>query len=240
MAQHWGPHIIADGLVVAMDAADKVSYPDSLDATWINLVNNGSDNLTLSGGYSFNSANGGYHTLNGSTSGMGKINATLSFKDTNEGTIAAWVKYTSTDGYIGAFQNQANRWLSVRPGSTYMGIYDYYPNGSRAIGSASTTAINNGVWHYIVRAKTNGSTADKLYADGIPQSYSINDGAIADQWFTDYSAPDLEFLIGPRWANGSYGGFWTGSIAALHLYNRPLSASEVIHNFNAQRGRFGV
>jgi len=236
MAQYYGTNIVIDGLVLCLDASDKLSYPGS-GTTWTDLV--GSDNLTNSGGASFNSAQGGFITYDG-TDGMGKISAGFSFNGNNEGTIAAWVKYSSSDGYIGVFQNNANKWISVRPGSTYMGIYDYYPNGSRAIGSASTTAINDGVWHYIVRSKTNGSTADKLYADGITQTYSIGDGALADQWFTDYTAGNLEFLIGPRWANGAYGGFWGGSIAALHVYNRPLSQEEVIQNFNAQRGRFGV
>jgi len=33
---------------------------------------------------------------------------------------------------------------------------------------------------------------------------------------------------------------WRGSISALHIYNRALTAAEVRQNFNALRGRFGI
>ena len=35
-------------------------------------------------------------------------------------------------------------------------------------------------------------------------------------------------------------GMWNGEIGPVHVYNRELTAAEVLQNFNAQRGRFGV
>jgi len=34
--------------------------------------------------------------------------------------------------------------------------------------------------------------------------------------------------------------YWGGNMADFQLYNRALSASEVLQNYNAQRGRFGL
>jgi hypothetical protein len=33
---------------------------------------------------------------------------------------------------------------------------------------------------------------------------------------------------------------WGGRIAVARIYNKALTAEEVIQNFNAQRGRFGI
>lgn len=40
--------------------------------------------------------------------------------------------------------------------------------------------------------------------------------------------------------NGSRGYYYNGEIAIVRFYNRALSASEVLQNFNALRGRFGI
>ena len=34
--------------------------------------------------------------------------------------------------------------------------------------------------------------------------------------------------------------FFYGNIGPCHIYNRALSASEVLHNYNALKGRFGL
>lgn len=42
-------------------------------------------------------------------------------------------------------------------------------------------------------------------------------------------------VIGRSWA-----GFFSGSIPTLTRYNRSLTAVEVLQNFNALRGRYGI
>ncbi len=39
------------------------------------------------------------------------------------------------------------------------------------------------------------------------------------------------------WGGGSY---WSGSIGSVKFYSNALSATEVLQNFNAQRGLYGV
>ena len=58
------------------------------------------------------------------------------------------------------------------------------------------------------------------------------------------SAPGLSGLpietpqinIGQNNATG--GNDWEGEIGGVHIYNRILSANEVLHNYNALKGRF--
>ena len=56
-------HIITDGLVIALDAANTKSYPGS-GTTWSDLSGN-SNNGTLTNGPTFNSGNGGSIVFDG-------------------------------------------------------------------------------------------------------------------------------------------------------------------------------
>ena len=51
-----------------------------------------------------------------------------------------------------------------------------------------------------------------------------------------------ELLLGISKASNSVSTSYimTGLIANVHIYNRALSANEVLHNYNALKGRFGL
>ena len=56
MAFNYSPKTVTDGLVFAVDAANKKSYPGS-GTTWTDLA--GSNDGTLTNGPTFDSGNGG-------------------------------------------------------------------------------------------------------------------------------------------------------------------------------------
>ena len=48
-------------------------------------------------------------------------------------------------------------------------------------------------------------------------------------------------LIGKAIRSGyTNAGMVNGQIGPVHVYNRVLSTTEILHNYNALRGRFGV
>jgi len=47
-----------------------------------------------------------------------------------------------------------------------------------------------------------------------------------------------EFLIGQSGYTGS--PYFNGKLGPMQIYNRALSANEVLHNYNALKGRFGL
>ena len=63
MAFSYSPKIVTDGLVFAVDAANKKSYPGS-GTTWTDLA--GSNDGTLTNGPTFDSGNGGSIVFDGS------------------------------------------------------------------------------------------------------------------------------------------------------------------------------
>ena len=63
MACNAGPDIIEDGLVLCLDAGNKLSYPGT-GTTWTDLA--GSNNVTLTNGPVFGNNNGGSIGFDGS------------------------------------------------------------------------------------------------------------------------------------------------------------------------------
>ena len=45
-------------------------------------------------------------------------------------------------------------------------------------------------------------------------------------------------MIGARILSDNPINYANGSIGPIHMYNRALSANEVLHNYNALKGRF--
>lgn len=90
------------------------------------------------------------------------------------------------------------------------------------------TNIPLGTWgHYCV--VYNGANVS-IYRQGIFQGLQATTGT------ADWS---VGLRIG-YWAAGDTSRYWQGSIDAVSMYNRALSASEVEQNFNAARGRYGI
>ncbi len=236
------PKMITDGLVLYFDAANVKSYPGS-GTNWVDLSPSAAS-ATLTNGASFN----------GESNGVIRFDGTNDYIPTNfygtyqRITLSAWVnnmsKPSTAAHVIGKnyfYATTTNSWpCALSVGET---------GGSIAITNGSAYSITEGVnggtasgpftasrWNHIA-GMYDGATI-KFYVNGLltaTQSYS---GII------NYSGSvGLPWTIGrPAGFNGGGTGFYyaTGSIAIASIYNRALSDSEVLQNFEATRERFGV
>ena len=91
MAFGNGPRIITNGLVLALDAADRNSYVSG-STTWTDLSGNGR-NATLTNGPTFNSENGGCIVFDGVDD---YALSSLSVNSITNVTIQCWVNISST------------------------------------------------------------------------------------------------------------------------------------------------
>ena len=98
---------------------------------------------------------------------------------------------------------------------------------------STTTAVymNTSNWYQVVGTFTSGSR--KLYINGVLVSSDAQTGTIA----TNNGGMSLGAYGG---ATGTNAYFYNGSLAICRVYNRVLSAAEILQNFNAMRGRFNV
>lgn len=235
MATFYSPKVVTDGLVFYLDAGNTKCYPGS-GSTMYDLSNKGY-NGSLQGSAVFS---GGAIQCRYATQGF-------IFAQFNEGVL----KSDNTTGkwsYEVFFKNistpnSGESFLIGRAGC-HGGIYTY-PNGSNtdvyhAIKTAScwtgavnygvTTLAPNGICHSIM-TYNNGTI--KSYVNGLFITSAVLD--YATYGMTSYS--DNIYV-------GGFGNITYYSnncdIYIAKAYNRDLTAAEVLQNYNAVKGRFGL
>ena len=218
-----GAPVVDTGLQLWLDAAQTTSYPGS-GATWTDLSGAG-NNGTLTASPSFSSTtNGGTLTFNGSSQ---YATTTLSSATISDGTLSAWC-YPITS------PNAAN----------FDGIIDGDLAGSYGTGIGINNGtyqaiLNNQFWttigqnvtlnQWVMVSMTFTATTALFYLNGVQVAIlSYTRGAVS---------PGTNYLIGKSAANARY---FNGGIATAMIYNRALTADEILSNFNALRGRYGI
>jgi len=218
MALQHSPSIITSGLVFCNDAPNPRSYPGSGTA-WYDVSGNGNTG-TLTNSPSYTSGIGGYFTFDGIDDYVDCGNNS-SVQQATAITMAAWVNPTSTTGLGNVMSKNTNSGYRFRLDN---GQLWWYVSGNAVMGGS----VPNGTWAYCtVTGSSSGLTA---YVNGV--SVASNSSA-----FTPTS-PTVGNLYVGCYAPGTE--MFNGKISGTTMYNRALSASEVLQNFNALRGRYGV
>jgi hypothetical protein len=235
MALKYSPSIIKSGLVVSLDSGDINSYPGS-GTTWYDLSGNG-NHATM---YNMNSPSAGNTSGFDSTTkymmfdrhlggGDGTANnyALIANSATTQGvlcqngmTIDMWFRETGT--VCTAFTKWDGSWELY-----YCSSMVFRTQGSGGNDGVSSIGSSPGTWRNIVA--THDGTTRKLTVNN---TVVLNDtNAVTGQ------NTDQPIAIG-AYNGGIYASY--GAIPIYRLYNRPLSASEIASNYNAQKSRFGL
>ncbi len=192
--------------------------------------NNVNANLT---NVSFNST--GY-IFTGASSNRVQFTTPTSFIYSAAGkTVLMWVNY-GTSSYVGfcGLGNAANgQSFNLRSTAAataqFLGFMGYNADYDPSAGPP----INNNVWHLIgATFSAYGAGNLKLYVDGVN---------IASTTLTLNTAPEASNIgyIGRSSHTGAE-GYLTGQVGQFMIYNRALSADEVLQTFNSQRKTYGV
>jgi hypothetical protein len=228
MAFGNGPRIVSNGLVLALDAGDRNSYPGS-GTTWTDLSGNG-NNATLTNGPTFSSSNGGaivydgiddysINTLSaGFTQGMTVISVAKSTNSTWN-SIAGLGSARYANGYI----------IHNNQGDTSTTFYLLDSSGAyTGLNSVTPTNIQNFNFYGL----TTDSSTHKIYLNGyetFTTTVSISR--------TNTGSPQSNYLG----LDSTIAGRYTAEQVAIHLiYNKSLTAAEMAQNYNALKSRFGL
>jgi hypothetical protein len=231
MSCFGGPSAVTSGLVLDLDAGNTKSYTGS-GTTWIDLSGNG-NNGTLTNSPTYSSTNKGSFAFNGTNN---EVTTTTQFTNPQTFSVGAWFKTSTADGkkIIGFESNQTggsgNSERSIYIGTDgKLNFFLYAPIGGTKTATSPLT-YNDNNWHYGLATYGGEGTTMRLYVDGA--SVATADASAAQNYNGWW-----------RIAGQGYGavtGFFTGSISNVHVYNRGLSSDEILQNFNALRGRYGV
>ena len=216
--------IVTNGLVLALDAAKKDSYPGS-GTVWRDISGNG-NNGTLTNGPTFNSGNGGSIVFDGVDDYV-LCNPISTSLNANVGaTLGLWCKVS-----VGETQAILLSYLTLNTNNGFrLQVY----NGSLtftlgAVADYSTGInISDNTWKYITSTSSGNTT--RVYINGVLRS-TITMGTMVGVTLDTY------ILAKNGHANTYY---LNGTIGQVQSYNRALTAQEVSQNFNATRARFGI
>lgn len=227
MGTKYNPRVVTSGLSVYFDSANTRSYIGS--GTTVNGLISGIG-FTLTNGVGFGTTNNGYFIFDGT-------NDYIDFSVPNVGTILSiemWVRAKSfvSNGMFFGF-NIYDVWTGA-------GGLGYNTGASDVYGLTSTQVANLGLlnqWkHYVFEMRSDVAyTNNKIYVNG--QIQSLSQVAAAE------NAGNRNFNSG----NGRIGS-WRSSnnfymsmdLAQFRVYNRALTASEILQNYNATKKRYGL
>ena len=224
MSFHHSPRIVTDGLVLYLDAGNPKSYPGS-GTDWFNLID-----TTTSASFTKTPTFETTTTI-GNFTGNGNYSAgTYPYDNSN-------TEHTYTIAFKCGTENRAGLrglWRFDEDGS-YSFVYlqilsdgklrSVQGTGATNLITDSTIAYDDDNWHIATfRIKVGDELV--LYVD--------SDKYVGSTLTSKGTSQNSVLLLND--GGNSFIGEW----AYIMFYNRGLSEQEVLQNFNALRGRFGI
>lgn len=242
MSFHYSPNIVTDGLTLYLDAANTRSYVSG-STVW-NDLSRSDNNATLLPSSAnkpvFFSNNGGYLKFDGSDDYVSIPASTSTAFNGTDYTISVWTRISSIHptqysaivsrfGPISNYQGYAIE-ASNNTGSNKFAFLVGSANVFNRVFSDSTIVFNT--WYNLVGTST--SNVCRFYINGVVQSTTVNQ--------TTTTTSNVNLKIGRYYDEVAYATQFllVGDVSNCVIYNRALSASEVLQNYNTTKSRFGL
>jgi hypothetical protein len=211
MGLHYQPNLVMDGLAFAIDAINRKSYSGT-GISWYDISGVGITSV-LYNGVSYTNTNGGVMAFDGTNDYVNTGYTNLAQDGTTSFTWNSWIwnQSSSTNVIIGNRAGLPN-FTKLTPSA-----FEYY--GGTNVGYT----MPRYAWKNICIVKNASNFL--YYVDGT-QVASSSAG-------TSKSATPV-YLGG----DPNVGEYFNGYIANLFVYNRALSSTEVVQNYNAHKTRF--
>jgi hypothetical protein len=214
MAIAYNPGIVTTNLLACFDPGNPRTYPGS--GTTIRDASGNGYTGTLTNGPTYSSVNGGVFVLDG-------INDFIDIPSINLAssnyTIIGAARYVTVGGRT--FSAKNNNWLMGHWGSSTQNYF--------AEGWVSSAGAGPGDTNWRIYAATGNISGDSysLYVNGELSAGPNNGG----------SAGPNGFAIGSYAASSE---FSNSQIGVFLVYNAILTDAQIVQNFNAYRGRYGL
>jgi len=235
MSLTHSPSIITDGLVLCLDAANIKSNP-STGTTWYDISGNG-HHATLYGNATFSGSAVDLGTTQQITNYFTIPAASMHLRTT--WSVEFWIeRYAANTGSIDTIFSggaiPSNNFMTTYTNVSNQLEYNNYPD----IQVLSPFTITDGEPFQLVITCQASST--KIYKNGVQvNSFSASPtisvtnelGIICGQ------EPDANSAANPLFSAAQC---WRGKYYNVKFYNSAMTDNEIVQNFNALRGRFGI
>ena len=224
------PGYVQRGLVLHFDPSVTTCYSGS--GTTLNDLSGEGNTGSFSGSVTFSTP-----SLNdfGSSDYIATPNLGSHISGSAEHTTEVWFNNLANQGVIASWCGQATpdsgyhfshmEWQSNN--SVRIGLW----NGTGISHVAAATGLSDGTWYQIVG--TYDGTTLRTYVNGVA-------GETTTVSF-DFPANTHIFLNHEDFTDIAEGGTWSqGSYGVFRVYDRALSATEVLDNYNKTKGTYGL
>ena len=215
---YGGPTVVTSGLMMELDAAN---YSGS-GTNWPDSTGNGYYG-TLINSPAYSSNNGGYFTF---------VPASVQYASVNNAPLNPTAYTKSAWFYLNGYND--NNLIGNSTGGHFMffgGTNRMYSGHSNWVGFPftyqSVSTFSLGTW-YNATLTFNTTAGMALYVNGV-----------LDSTYTAQLTPPAGGQTNVA-AYSAGGNLLDGRIAVALIYNRVLTAGEVLQNYNAQKSRFGL
>jgi hypothetical protein len=218
--------IVTNGLVLNLDASRTSSYPGS-GTTWTDISGSG-NNGTMVNGPVFGTASGGVITFDGVNDYVSVADSTSLRFGTGAYTINLWVKPTSFSGSKVLIQKGSllGGW------QLYFDSVGYLHFTQQFVVDISTILFSPNQWKNIVFTSNGGTDRNiYMYVNG------VSTGTYTCTGNQNYNLTSA-LTIGADGVGNNY--FLNGNITNVLLYNRALSTTDILQNFDVTKSRFGL
>jgi hypothetical protein len=171
-------------------------------------------------------------SFNGITDFIGCGNGAAINFGTGDFTVSVWFKRaTNATTNLRLLSKGGDSDTASRAGFAFAGsdnsiTFTVNPSGTRTSIFAATYAVNE--WVNVVGLVERGATMRSYKNGNLVGSATAPVGSVSG---------DLSLFIGNNAGSNLY---WPGEIAQVSMYNKALTPAEILQNFNAHRGRYGI
>ena len=245
---YFSPRIVTSGLVSLFDILDKNSNP--ANNSWIDLVNPARLTYLKTTTFGGGSGNGKYIRTDGTGAGLNLVGSRININTV--GSNIDRFNISSNFSFVILAYPEVGGTRIFSTGSAGSGTTDncvwqmwlaqsnfYWWNsaggGTNNI-NINATMYNTNVWNHITITYSSSGATARVYLNGIQTG--VQTGAIDLMDRTGQT--DLQWTLGGGYASSCYTENTACRFQQFAIYNRTLSATEVLQNFNAVRSRVNL
>ena len=224
--------IVTSGLILNLQAGNPQSYSGS-GTSWYD-ASGSRNNGTLINGPTYSAATGGAISFDGVDDYVVCNNSSV-FNLTTNFTLSLTFSFTYSTQYGTLLGKQEGGGYGIEMNTPTVpnaigGVF--YINGAYRVVSDPVSNYSTNVFYNV--AITYDGNNFYYYRNGTQVSTTAFSGSV-----TTTSEP---FTLGanPNGGGTSFGGFLNGKIGEVKVYNRTLSAAEILQNYNAVKGTFNL
>lgn len=229
------PLYSTNGIILNLDAGEYIG-----NGNWLDLTVNGNDATSIQSP-TYSTSQGGYFDLNGgSITATGQVDSFSVSDDSTLDTMTSmsiemWINTDTIQGTTSPNLLFSKRSLTS---NGYIGFFTSTGYTFR-IGTSSPSQLSwvttpiTGSWQQIVI--TVGDVGSKVYRNGSEVQNSPS-------YFGNFANIDtnVSLLIGDVNPNATGVNGYDGKISVFRIYNRILTSSEILQNYNSIKDRYGL